>query len=584
MKTLYNILVSAFLITAVSACTDSDYGKDFDIDYPVPAIQSVTEEPMIGQEITIKGTGFASPNTVSINGISMKIVSETETEIKAILPRIFEAAPLVLKNVYMKQCLEEITILPKYPAMEEIKVLQWPSKIIRGRSVVIKGENVDLIKEVTIGESTVKVNGLTQSPGQIVVLAPKELPDATTVIVKTMYNNTISSSALPVEDPSDIFIPVDPIVLFDFEDGQTYFTKGDLAESNFTAQINRGGITPGRGQKFFSFYADNIASNWDYLGSIRITFDQPIDLAEFTDPHISFLLNSDDNVCNFQVKVVQDGKIGGSYFCNGVTGNPLDAWMLRPTKGEWQWVSARLVDLINENWGGDFVKFDPNGRIEEVELILKQVNAGYWDGTTSEGGVFVNKKFKMNLDQVMITDGAVTPVYELNNFESARTNFAGAPSDGQTADVNKISDDIVPTIAGNHYFSVIKNNSEGWKWLGTLEFKEGYDFSTISNPYLCFLVNTNNEKANLQFKFVQNGVSYGASINTTDWMFSTNGWEMMQLQLKDMQWDNWSGTSSTIDFGSTFEEITIGFSSGNVANMKYEIHLDDICISDGAMF
>lgn len=99
-----------------------------------------------------------------------------------------------------------------------------------------------------------------------------------------------------------------------------------------------------------------------------------------------------------------------------------------------------------------------------------------------------------------------------------------------------------------------------------------------------FWVNTNNEKANLQFKFVQNGVSYGASINTADWMFSTNGWEMKQLQLKEMQWDNWSGTSSTIDFGSTFEEITIGFSAGNVANMKYEIHLDDIYISDGAMF
>lgn len=231
MKALYNAFVSVFLITVIASCTDTDYGKDFDINYPVPVIQSVTEEPMVGQEITIKGIGFASPNTVSINGISMKIVSETETEIKAILPRIFEAAPLVLKNVYMRQCLEEITILPKYPAMEEIKVLQWPTKIIKGRSIVIKGENVDLIKEVTIGEATVKVNGLTQSPGQIVILAPKELPDVVTITVKTMYNNTMSSSVLPVEEPSDIFIPVDPIVLFDFEDGQTYFTKGDLLES-----------------------------------------------------------------------------------------------------------------------------------------------------------------------------------------------------------------------------------------------------------------------------------------------------------------------------------------------------------------
>lgn len=584
MKAIYNIIVCTFLVAMVSSCTDSEYGKDYDIDYPVPVIEKVTEDPAVGQEITISGSGFVSPNTVSVNGISMKVVSETKTEIKAILPRIFEAASLVVKNVYMKECMEQFVIIPKYPAIEEILVTQWPAKIVKGRAVVIKGTNVDMIKSVTIGDATLTINGLTQSPDQIVVLAPSELPATAKISVKTMYGNSMESPMLNVEEPSDIFTPVQPIVILDFEDGITHFTKGDLSEPNFTAQINRSGIAPARGKNFFSFYADNINSNWDYLGGIKLTFAKPLDLAEFTDPHISFLLNSDDNVCNFQVKVVQDGKVGGSYFCNGVTGNPLDAWMLRPTKGEWQWVSARLVDLITDNWGGDFVKLNPNGKIEEIELILKQVNAGYWDGVTSEGGVFVNKKFKLNLDQVMITDGAVNPVYLLNNFEKGKSNFVGAPADGQTADVSRIANDIVPTIAGNNYFSVIRNNSLGWKWLGTLEFKERYDFSMINDPYLCFFANTNLDKANLQFKFVQNGTDFGTSINTTDWMFSTNGWEMKQLQLKNMQWDNWSGTGVAIDFGKSFDEITIGYSSGNVAGIKYELHLDDIYISDGAMF
>ena len=584
MKAIYSILIGTFLMAFISSCTDTGYGKEYDIDYPVPVIKAVTENPMVGQEITISGSGFVSPNTVSVNGISMKVVSETATEIKAILPRIFETAPLMVKNVYLKEAMEQFTIIPRYPAMEEIQVIQWPAKIVMGRAVVIRGNNVDLITSVTIGDATMQVNGLTQSPDQIVVLAPAMLPASAKIVAKTMYGNTLESPALNVEEPSDIFTPVQPIVVLDFEDGLTHFTKGDLAESNFTAQINRNGIAPGRGKNFFSFYADNINSNWDYLGSIKLAFDKPLDLAEFTDPHISFLINSDDNVCNFQVKVVQDGKTGGSYFCNGVTGNPLDAWMLRPTHGQWQWVSARLVDLINENWGGDFVKLNPNGKIEEIELILKQVNAGYWDGKTSEGGVFVNKKFKMNLDQVMITDGAVKPVYLLNDFEGSKSNFVGAPADGQTADVNRIADNYVPAISGNHYFSVIKNNSTAWKWLGTLEFKGNYDFSTINDPYLCFLANTNHEKANLQFKFVQGGTAYGASINTAEWMFSTSGWEMKQLQLKSMQWDNWSGTGGVIDFNKPFEEITVGYSSGNVGNMKYELHLDDLYISDGAMF
>ena len=585
MKYLYNIFLAIFSSLCVfSSCSDEEYGKDFDIDYPIPVIESVTEEPMVGDEIVITGTGFMSPNTLSIDGISMEIVSETETEIKAVLPRIFDSAPLVLVNACLNQCVEEFVINPNYPSMEEIQVLQWPSKITKGRSLVIQGENVDLITEVTIGGTAITVNGLTQSPTRIAVLAPTDLSETATIRAKTIYNNVIESPVLTVEEPSDFYTPVDPIVIFDFEDEQTYFVKGDLSESNFTAQINRDGIMPGRGQNFFSFYADNIASNWDYLGSLKITFDQPIDLIEFTDPHISFLINSDDNVCNFQVSVVQDGKTGGSYFCNGVTGNPLDAWMLRPTYGEWQWVSARLVDLLNEDWGGGFTQLDPNGKIEAIELVLKQVNAGYWDGTTSAGGVFVNNKFRMNLDQVMITDGPVSPVYKLNDFETAESNFVGAPSDGQTADVNKISNEFVPTISGNNYFSVIKNNSEGWKWLGTLEFTDGYDFTTIADPYLCFMANTNGEQANLQFQFVQDGVSYGASINTSEWMFRTDGWEMQQLRLKDMLWENWSGTSSTINWDRNFDEIIIGFSSGNVSNMKYELHIDDIYISDGAMF
>lgn len=572
----YKILIAAILLTSCS----NEYGKFFDIDYPVPSIKSVTENPMVGDTITILGSGFVAPNTVSVNNISMKVAKEDESGIRAILPRIFTASPLVVKNVYKMQNEETFMITPRYPEMSQIQVLEWPSKVIRGRSIVLKGTNVDLITSVTVGESTTAINGLNQTPDQIVFLAASDLPDHVKIVATTMYGNKLESPLIPVEDPGNIIIPVDPVKIFDFEDGVTHYSAGEMAAGTYTSQINRSGIVPGRGDKSYSFYTDNLPSQWTYLGSLIYEPSTPINLAAFTDPHISFMINSADNVCNFQVAMVQDGKTGGSYFANGVTGNPLDAWMLRPTHGEWQWVTARLKDLLKENWGGDFKSFDPNGKISRIELVLKPVNAGYWDGTTSAGGVFVNKKFRLNLDQVMITDGPVKPIYKLCDFEANKSYFHGAPSNGQTADVNKIS----TSEAGNHYFTVIKNNSAGWKWLGTLEFEGDYDFSTINDPYMCFLVNTNGEKGNLQFQFFQNGASYGASIDTKNWMFSTSGWQMIKLHLKDMQWDNWSGTSSKIDFGTTFQKLVIGFSSGNVSNMKYEINIDDIYISDGAMF
>lgn len=408
MKVLQNIIIGLFMMFVASSCSEDDYGKHSDIDLPVPTIASITSDPLVGEEITIAGQDFAIPNTVSIDGISMKVVSESENEIRAILPRLFEVAPVVVRNVYGRLTTNENTIKPKYPPMEDIVVNKWPTKIIRERAIFIKGDNVDLVKEIRIGETVISVNGLTQSPGRIAVLIPNTLQGtASTIKLKTVYGSYIESPELPIEDPSDWFEPVDPVVLLDFEDGETHFAKGDIADADFTAQINREGISAPEGSNFFSFYVDNISSNWLYLGSIKLIFSPAIDLIEFTDPHISFRFNSADNVGNFQFKVVQDGKVGGSYFANGVTNDPLDRWMLRPTSGEWQWVTARLRDLINENWGGDFTKFDPQGRVEEVELIFKQINAGYWDGVTSDGGAFVNNKFKLNIDQVMITDGPV---------------------------------------------------------------------------------------------------------------------------------------------------------------------------------
>lgn len=406
MKIYFRIICSILCAISIISCTEDDYGKHSDIKFAIPIVESELGEVGIGQEVIIKGQNFVTPNTVSIDNISMKIISESENEIKAILPRIFDPSSIIIRNAY--GCWSENTdvVKPIYPSDSKITVTKWPSKIVRGRTISFEGENVDLITQVSIGELSISVNGLDQSANKLIVLVPENIEATSSVItLLTINGGTLESQELNIEDPSGGFEPIDPIILLDFEDGVTHFSKGDILDANFTAQINRSGIIAPEGNNFFSFYVKNIASNWDYLGSTTLKFDPAISLIEFTDPHITFLYNSDDNVGNFQVKTVQGEKVGGSYFANGVTNDDRDAWMLRPTNGEWLWVTARLKDLINENWGGNFDGFDPKGKLNEVEFIYKQVNAGYWDGTSTDGGVFVNKTFKVNIDQVMITDG-----------------------------------------------------------------------------------------------------------------------------------------------------------------------------------
>lgn len=406
MKT-NKLLISLLCSVALVACKEDEFGTHSDLNYPIPIVSSVSEGAIVGSEITITGKNFAAPNTVSVDGISMTITSETETEIKAVLPRIFSGAPIVVRNAYLNQNEESIIIQPNYPAAEEIVVTEWPETIYRERPLVMRGENVDLITEITVGDTTFTVNYTSQSPDRLVQMMPNNLQGTSSKItLKTILGNTFESDVIPIENKPDPYIPEDDLLLMDFEDQVTHFEPATTF-SNYTIQINREGIDPAPqgGNYYLSFYAQNIASNWDHLGSVKVEYSPAVDLIMFNDPYVTFLYNSDDNIGNFQFSVMQNGTQFGGYFAAGSTDNPDDAWTLRATNGEWQWVTARLSTILNENWTGNGKTFDPNGYINTVELIIKQINAGYWDGSTTAGGVFVNNQMKLNIDQIYITDG-----------------------------------------------------------------------------------------------------------------------------------------------------------------------------------
>lgn len=421
MKTIKYISIAATLLLTVLSCSEDKYGEKSDVNYPIPVIKTVTDNPMVGTKIVITGDNFIAPNIVSVNGISMKIVSQDENIIEAILPRVFETAPIIVRSAYGRYSENKTEMKPKYPAETDITVTSWPVEITRGRPFVIMGTNVDLVKQVVIGQTTINIDGLMEQPGRIVVDVPTSVSESSSkIVLKTVIGSVIESAVIPVidYDPSS-WIAIDPVVLIDFEDGLTRFSKGDFPDNQYTAQINRSGIIAPQGSKFFSLYVPNVSSpysKWTYMGSIKMQFEYPVKLSVFHDPYISFLWNSDDDIGSFQLAMKQGSKTGGATFSPGKTEGPnakYDLYTLRPTNGNWQWVTARLKDLVIENWGGGFSGLDLSGKIDHIELIFKQINGANWKGTygtVDPNDIYnwsadVHTSFKGNIDQIMITDG-----------------------------------------------------------------------------------------------------------------------------------------------------------------------------------
>ncbi|MDY5977703.1 hypothetical protein [Phocaeicola plebeius] len=424
-----------FLLLVFASCSNEQYGEHSDVNYPIPTVISITEDVAVGEQITIKGTNFIAPNSVSLDGISLKIVSESETEIVAILPRIFNTASLVVKNALGRANEEELLIKPIYPASEEICVSEWPNEITKGRPLIIRGTNMDLVTSVALGSTTIEVDGLTQQQERLLVLVPDDLSETSSdIVLRTIVGSTIQSSGsfeIKDYDPNN-WEPISPNVILDFEDGDLHYVSGDMPNSLCEAKLNGGEIDKIEANKdnYFSLYAKDIMgtySMWSYLGSIKYVLDRPVDLAEFHDPYISFLWNSDDNIGSFQLSVTQGTKVGGGTFNPGITDRTYDEnakydlYTLRPTNKQWHCVTARLKDLVVENWGGDFKGIDILGQINAIEFVFKQINGAYWIqgayGTENPEDIYDysvqgNHLFKANIDNIMITDGP----YTLNGY------------------------------------------------------------------------------------------------------------------------------------------------------------------------
>lgn len=399
MKIIRYIFTLFILISFVVSCSEDEFGKTSDIDLPIPAINSVPDLATVGSNITIKGENFISPNSVMLGDTPLKIVSEKENELIVTVPRIFSKNYLIVRNAHYRVAESPNQLTPVYPKPEDVKVI-WPTKIPRGSRMAITGENIDMVVEVDLLGEKYPIDGNAGKPDTIWFNVSGDIEEAEgKLILKTIFNTTFESPVLPITDFEGSFM------IADFEDGNLHFNSpGSLETLQLTCQINRNGIISPQGEKFFSLYYDN-AGFWDYTGSFLVEFEKAVNLSVFKDPHLNFRYNSADGVAAFYISVIQ----GGNNRVCAPTGHPLDfGGMWHPTANKWEWVSIPMTaNNFSINWGGNSDPYNPKGIITKIEFLCKPLEATWWNGSQIVEGAETNRKGRLNLDEICITDGPV---------------------------------------------------------------------------------------------------------------------------------------------------------------------------------
>lgn len=556
-------------ITILFSCDDKELSSEYDIAWPLPVITNFTPEAAtIGAEITITGDNLEKTSAVSIGTSALEIVSVSKTQLVVKLPRTVNSDYIKITTLYAKEVVSIAKFVPEYP---KAKVIEWPSKIVRGESFKIKGENVDLINSMKIGATDVAVDGSKGQPGEISIpTAGITLSESTVVLTvksaKGGLDGSTTSPAIPVEDAGATFEPVAAAQVFSFETADGTVTFDDKGQGA-TAGLNAGssGVTKARGQNYYTVKKSG-AANWQYLGELKN--DADIDLTDFHDPHLTFYFNTNGKDGYFQLELMQGGNKWGRHFKSG-DGELFD-YKFKPSTG-WNFVSVPLNVASMENWGGGASPFDPNGVLEYVLLGFSTGN-GAGDVET-------------NIDQVMITDGPVKVSQVLFSFEDGSNPYSGS------ANASVSSGGGVSSIIGNKFLSVTKGSVNKFEWTGDACACQAVDISSLSRPFISFWVNTGNNYGNIQIEITQNGTKWGSdpfkaeSNDLGGYSVKTNGeWKLYTFELTKLMTSNWGGSGTAFEPGVAVDYVKVGFSSGNQETGTYEVNIDQLMISDGPVF
>lgn len=587
MKRYKNNLITAvvFLMAlsiGISSCKKEEYSENYDIDWPLPTITDFSpKQGLVGNDLTITGSNFVNIKEVKVGGMVCNVVSESSTELVVSLPRFMSSGPVEVINTYKRYSVTEDNFTPEFP---ETKITDWPSVIYVDQPFLIKGENLDLITSLTIGDSLFVFKG--EGSQDVMKVTIKGLPLGTETQITSVTckagNPIDDSPVIPVEEKVILPPGSNPILMFDFEDNVNRYTPwtGSPIHGDEESGINISGIAAyenGGGSKYQTVRVSDITSDWSYFGEVAygdkagIADYTAIDLSDFRDPHITFLVNTGGNACRLMYEVYESQK-----FANHVD--------IMATSGEWQWVSIPIgrnvsfSDWGSNGWDGD----DADGELDYTKIRYIQIGMG--TGDLRDNGY---NAWEINMDNFQITDGAVSnpttgiaSIYTFWDFEDSQDPWVfGTWQSGVTA-TSSINGGGLTAPQGNSYLEVVADVvTEGWNWYGNLEMYDlNIDLSETLNPHLNFWANTLGGEYTFEAEIGDaNGGKWGTNFSVTG-----DGWTMVSLNLNTMSWGNWGAETDAPDL-SKITHIKLGYNANNRTG-TFKTYVDNIMLTNGPVF
>ncbi|MBV5314139.1 MAG: hypothetical protein JZU47_12630 [Prolixibacteraceae bacterium] len=536
-KNIIRIVLVAVVSVLIYSCKDeSKFSENYDITLPAATVTSISNEtPFVGKQITFKGTNMKSVSSVSIGAYTFKIIGQYNDSLRVEVPRVIESGAITLMNKYKRQYVTTQILKPQFYVA---KVTSWPANIERGKPFLLKGENLDLIKEVKIAGKVVSVFGSVAPDKVSYSSAGVDLGEASVIEITPKAGEKQTSAAIPVIAPKNTYMPKQTIMLFDFETAPVV-VAGDATQP-FTQEIVNNGF-------FNKAYKVTAAAGngWNgiYTKLQNTNGGQGFDLSAYTKPTLTLLVNTNGGQGYVQPLIT----IGGSTADKHLTGafGYGDDYKIKTTG--WEWRSYDLEKMGYANIKG------------LVSNFTMQFRGGNVNGTP----------FEIMIDQVMITDGPLNPTLawdceaapgvEFTNWKLAAKG--SAPS-------------LTGYIQGSGY-SVATGISTGWNdKLGRAAFAvKALDPVVYANGiWVNFLVNTGSKEGYFQFGFGSGWMHFTKSNGYGDdykFVPTGNKWVWRSIKIVPGEGDLKS-FDSTKDF-----TMDITLYGGNIANgTPMEVNVD----------
>jgi hypothetical protein len=532
-KNIIKIALIAVISALSFSCEESVFSDESNINLPVSTITEISNEtPFVGDQITLVGTNMEAVSSVAVGPFVFKIISQNSDNMVVEVPRQIVSGPITVINKYKREFVTKDYIVPQfYPA----KVTNWPSTIEKGKPFTLQGENMDLIKEVKLNGFVVSVFG-SSTPDKASFSSAGvdvEIGGLATIEMTPKVGDKQTSPGVMVIKPTTTYLSKQTLMIFDFDAPFTPVT-GD-ASTPFTYNTIDGQY----GKALEVKAASGNGWNGIYLKVESNNDSKGYDLSTYNHPHITFLVNTAGGEGYVQPILTANGSTEDRHFTAAFGYG--DDYKIK-TAG-WEW---RSYDL--EGMGFPVVK----GKIDKIGI---QFRGGNVNGTP----------FYIAVDQVMITDGPLTPTIAWNCETSAgsdwsilATGLAGLEGYNQGASYASI------TTTSNQWDSTIGTASWNVAALDTAAYSNGL--------WVNFLLNTGTKQGYFQLDLGGGWMHFtGSQGYGDDYKFAptNNKWVWRSIKLNPGQ-----GDLSNFDPSKDFE-MKIECKGGNIPRgTAMEVNVD----------